>query len=78
MIYGIYDCTNWDDNVITISIQETNNVNGNLFPVSKNTKKYKVKVTDEDNKELCREQIREFVKTLNIEVYNIDKKFSIK
>jgi hypothetical protein len=76
--YGIYDATNWDDNVITITIQECY-FDGNYWFAQKiNAKKHKIKVSDEDNKELCREEIREYVRNLNINVHNIDSKFSIK
>jgi len=63
---------------VEFELQEVQEISGHKLPLKGGYKKsYNIVVSDEDNSELCREEIRSFLKNENIEVYNINSKFSI-
>ena len=52
-------------------------VNGHIIPTKTKKRSFEILVSDEDNAELCRNEIRDFLKSEGIVLHNIMNKFPI-
>lgn len=79
--YAIYNATYSElkgKPSVEFQIQQYSYLAGGYIPIKgSNIQKYNIIVTDEDDSELCRKEIREFVSTLEIVVSNIENEFPI-